>query len=283
MTNQTRTPLFWGVLLLCLVLSSCVSKKKYQELEANRTACEQREEDLKNRLSDMESKNANLEKAGKDLKAVLAETESKLNETTALLDDTSQARLKLDKDLKEKEARLNEREATIKDLHELIERQKNIVKSLLNKIKRALVQYDSSQLSVEIKNGKVYVAMSDKLLFRSGSARVDKTGKEALKQLAQVLANQPDIDIMIEGHTDNVPIKSSIFKDNWDLSVIRATEVVRILTEEFNLDKTQVIPCGRGEYMPKADNDTPEGRAQNRRTEIILSPNLDGLYKLLNV
>lgn len=258
-----------------LVMPSCVSKKKYQELDANRAACEQREADLKTRLEDMTAKNAGLE-------ANLNETQAELKKTSVLLDDTGMARAELDKALKEKEARLNEREATIKELKELIDKQKDVVRSLLSKIKHALIKYDSSQLSVEVKNGKVYVAMSDKLLFRSGSARVDEKGKEALKQLAEVLANQTDIDILIEGHTDNVPIKSSTFKDNWDLSVFRATEVVRILTDEFNLDRTKLIPSGRGEYMPKAENDTEEGRAQNRRTEIILSPNLDELYKLLN-
>lgn len=284
MTVLLRNLILVGLVFFCMAMTACVSKKKYQELDATRTACEQREQDLISKVSDMESMIAELEKANKESQAQLSETSSKLNETTAMLDDTSKERLKLDMDLKEKEARLNERENTIKDLHELIERQKNIVRSLLNKIKRALVQYDNSELSVEIKNGKVYVAMSDKLLFRSGSIRVDQNGKEALKQLAEVLVNQPEIDIMIEGHTDNVPIlKSTTFKDNWDLSVLRATEVVRILTDEFNLDKTKLIPCGRGEHLPKAENETPEGRAINRRTEIILYPNLDALYKLLNM
>lgn len=243
-------------MLVCSVTwtSSCVSKKKYQELDANRLACEQREKDLQNELE----------------------------KTKALLDDTGMARAKLDKALKEKEASLNEREETIKELNDLIAKQKEVVTSLLDKIKSALIKYDSSQLSVEIKNGKVYVAMSDKLLFRSGSAKVDETGKEALKKLAEVLAGQTDIDIMIEGHTDNVPIKSAHYKDNWDLSVLRATAVVRILTDEFSLDQAKMIPAGRGETMPKADNDTQEGRAINRRTEIILSPNLDELYNLLN-
>lgn len=258
-----------------VMMSACVSKNKYLELDANKTACEQRESDLKNQLEDMTAKNAELD-------ANLKETTAELTKTSALLDDTGMARAELDKALKEKEARLNEREATIKELQELIDRQKDVVRSLLSKIKHALMKYDSSQLSVEIKNGKVYVAMSDKLLFKSGSTQVDVNGKEALKQLAGVLADQTDIDIVVEGHTDNVPIKSSRFKDNWDLSVLRATEVVRILSDEFNLDQTKLIPSGRGEYLPKADNDTDEGKAQNRRTEIILSPNLDELYKLLN-
>lgn len=265
----------WVTILSCVFLSACVSKKKYLELDATRMDCEQREDILKKNLSDMEAKNAELEKN-------LNELNAELDITKAQLDDTGMAQAKLDKDLKEKIARITEREKTIKDLNELIGKQKDIVNALLSKIKNALVKYDSSQLSIEIKNGKVYVAMSDKLLFKSGSTKVDVTGKEALKQLAEVLSKQRDIDILIEGHTDNVPIKSAVYKDNWDLSVSRATEVVRILSDEFKLDRTKLIPSGRGEYLPKADNTTDEGRAKNRRTEIILSPNLDELYKLLN-
>jgi len=262
-------------LLSCAMMSACVSKKKYRELDANRVACEQRESDLKKQLSETEAKSSELEKDVKEAKA-------EIEQTKALLDNTGMARAKLDKELKEKIARIEEREKTIKDLNELIDKQKEVVNKLLNKIKNALVKYDSSQLSVEVKNGKVYVAMSDKLMFQSGSTKIDVNGKEALKQLADVLSKQTDIDILIEGHTDNVPIKSAVFKDNWDLSVFRATEVVRILTDEFKLDKTKLIPSGRGEFSPKADNATEEGRAKNRRTEIILSPNLDELYKLLS-
>lgn len=261
--------------LSCVLMSACVSKKKYRELDANRVACEQRESDLKKQLSETEAKGSELEKDVKEAKA-------EIEQTKALLDNTGMARAKLDKELKEKVARINEREKTIKDLNELIDKQKEVVNKLLSKIKNALVKYDSSQLSVEVKNGKVYVAMSDKLMFQSGSTKIDVNGKEALKQLADVLSKQTDIDILIEGHTDNVPIKSPVFKDNWDLSVFRATEVVRILTDEFKLDKTKLIPSGRGEFSPKDDNATDEGRAKNRRTEIILSPNLDELYKLLN-
>lgn len=266
---------FMTVFLSCVLMSACVSKGKYKELDATRLACEQRESDLKKQLSESEAKSAELEKDVKEAK-------TELTETKALLDDTGMARAKLDKELKEKIARISEREKTIKDLNELIDKQKEVVNKLLNKIKSALVKYDSSQLSVEVKNGKVYVAMSDKLMFQSGSTKIDENGKEALKQLAEVLAKQTDIDILVEGHTDNVPIKSPVFKDNWDLSVFRATEVVRILTDEFKLERTKLIPSGRGEFSPKADNSTDEGRAKNRRTEIILSPNLDELYKLLN-
>ena len=124
--------------------------------------------------------------------------------------------------------------------------------------------------------------MSDKLLFKSGSAEVEEKGLDALKKLAEVLNNNKDVGVMIEGHTDNIPIKTAQFKDNWDLSVARATNIVRMLDEVHQVDAKNLTAAGRGEYMPKASNETAEGRAKNRRTEIILSPKLDELYKLIN-
>ena len=120
------------------------------------------------------------------------------------------------------------------------------------------------------------------LLFQSGSATVDKRGKEALGKLAEVLNKQANVDVYIEGHTDTKPIHTARFADNWDLSVIRATSVVRILTKEYGVSPMQIVPSGRGEYLPVADNETTEGRSKNRRTEIIIAPKLDELLKILN-
>jgi chemotaxis protein MotB len=128
----------------------------------------------------------------------------------------------------------------------------------------------------------VYVAISDKLLFKSGSAKVDEKGKEALGVLAKVLEKNPDLDIVVEGHTDSIPIKTERFADNWDLSVIRATSVVRILCTDFGIPPRQITPSGRGEYFPKAQNDTPENRALNRRTEIIIAPKLGEIFKAIS-
>jgi len=141
--------------------------------------------------------------------------------------------------------------------------------------------FQTDELSVEIKNGKVYVSMSDKLLFKSGSAAIETKGKEAIKMLADVLSKNQDIDILIEGHTDNVPIRTAVYRDNWDLSVARATSIVRILTDEYKITPTRLTASGKGEFSPRALNDTPEGRASNRRTEIILSPKLDEIMELL--
>ena len=175
-----------------------------------------------------------------------------------------------------------ERERTINELQDMINAQTERVQNLLNSVKDALLGFSSDELTVREKDGKVYVAMSDKLLFESGSARVDKRGKEALAKLAEVLNKQSDIDVYIEGHTDSKPINTAQFKDNWDLSVIRATSVVRILTKDYGVKPLQIQPCGRGEFMPVADNETADGRAKNRRTEIIMAPKLDKLYQMLN-
>lgn len=188
---------------------------------------------------------------------------------------------KLNALLNQKKNELNERECTINELQQMINAQNEKVRKLLSSVKDALLGFSSDELTVREKDGKVYVAMSDKLLFQSGSARLDKRGEEALGKLAEVLNKQTDIDVFIEGHTDNKPINTVQFKDNWDLSVIRATSVVRILIKNYNVNPLQIQPSGRGEYMPVDDNETAEGRSKNRRTEIIMAPKLDKLFQML--
>ena len=188
---------------------------------------------------------------------------------------------KLNALLSQKKNELSERERTINELQDMINAQNEKVKQLLNSVKDALLGFSTDELTVREKDGKVYVAMSDKLLFQSGSARLDKRGEEALGKLAEVLNKQTDIDVFIEGHTDNKPINTVQFKDNWDLSVIRATSVVRILIKNYGVNPLQIQPSGRGEYMPVDDNETAEGRSKNRRTEIIMAPKLDKLFQML--
>ena len=188
---------------------------------------------------------------------------------------------KLNALLQQKMSELDERERTINELQDMMNAQNAKVQNLLSSVKDALLGFNSDELTVTEKNGKVYVAMSDKLLFQSGSAKVDKRGKEALAKLAEVLNKQNDIDVYIEGHTDSKPINTAQFKDNWDLSVIRATSVVRILTKDYGVNPLQIQPCGRGEFMPVADNETADGRSKNRRTEIIMAPKLDKLMQML--
>lgn len=186
-------------------------------------------------------------------------------------------------ELEAKEKLLQEREKALHQLQSVIARQDSITKRLNDILRNALLGFKSDELSVEIKNGKVYVSMSDKLLFKSGSAAIETKGIEAIKVLAGVIEKNSDIDILIEGHTDNIPIKTAVYRDNWDLSVARAISIVHILIDDYKIAPTRLTASGKGEYSPKASNATPEGRAKNRRTEIILSPKLDEIMKLLKV
>ncbi len=184
-------------------------------------------------------------------------------------------------ELIDKEKLLLDREKSLNDMKKVIARQDSITNRLNNTLRNALLGFKSDELSVEIKNGNVYVSMSDKLLFKSGSAAIEKGGLEAIKVFASVISKNTDIDILVEGHTDNIPIKTTVYTDNWDLSVARATSIVRKLTEEYKILPTRLTASGKGEFSPRALNSTPEGRASNRRTEIILSPKLDEIMKLL--
>jgi chemotaxis protein MotB len=183
--------------------------------------------------------------------------------------------------LAEKEQLLKDREARLKVLEDIVKKQDDLMNALSDRIKQALLGFAADELSVEMRNGKVYVSMSDKLLFRSGSDAVEAKGKEALAKLAEALQRNADISIQIEGHTDSIPIRNDRFRDNWDLSAARSTSVVRLLTTGTGMHPDRLTASGKGEFNPIAPNSTPEGRAKNRRTEIILSPKLDILMELL--
>lgn len=241
---------------------------------------------LKNNLNELSGEKKKLTEEFNSLSArnndLQAKYENLINENLSQTDKLNRALRDKSDELNAKEKLLSERERTLDEMKKIIDRQDEINKRLNSTLRNALLGFNPDELSVEVKNGKVYVSMSDKLLFKSGSAAVEDKGKEALKLLAGVLDKNPDIDILVEGHTDNVPIKTAVYKDNWDLSVARATSIVRILTTDHKIAPTRVTASGRGEFFPKATNDTPEGRARNRRTEIILSPKLDELLQLLN-
>lgn len=257
---------------------------------------------------DIHSRYDQMVKANQELRAIEDMLNNRINQLLALsANENQQLREDLQKksdELLAKEKELNTKASTLADqqksieqltadlearskrvaeLESVLNQQEKTVTDLKNTIDKALSGFSSSDLTVERKNGKVYVSLSEKLLFASGSTIVDPKGKDALKKLAEVLRANPDITVEIEGHTDNVPLKSNNFpKDNWDLSVLRATSIVKILTQENGVDAKRVIAEGRGEFYPVADNGTVEGKARNRRTEIILSPNLDALYQLID-
>lgn len=265
-------------LLLC---TSCVTKKKFMIAETGRLAALSSRDSVQELLTDCRNTGNQLSAQVKTLLQDTARMGSSIRQYQTMLNANMTEQEKLNALLSQKKNELNERERTINELQTMIKAQNDKVQSLLNNVKDALLGFSTDELTVREKDGKVYVAMSDKLLFQSGSARLDKRGEEALGKLAEVLNKQTDIDVFIEGHTDNKPINTVQFKDNWDLSVIRATSVVRILIKNYNVNPLQIQPSGRGEYMPVDDNETAEGRSKNRRTEIIMAPKLDKLFQML--
>lgn len=216
----------------------------------------------------------------------------KESETRKALSDLQKAQEELFKkedELRKKEAAYNEtnnklkgRETRISELEGLINRQDSMMKALKSTLTNALIGYKDKGISIEEKNGMIYVSLEERLLFASGSIVVDKTGETALKDLAKVLAQNTDMQILIEGHTDNVPISTSCMKDNWDLSVLRATSVVRILMKDSGIKPRQLTPAGRGEYLPLDPANTAEARKKNRRIEVILVPDIGKLLNLVN-
>lgn len=247
----------------------CADNKK---LRADTTALHRNIQQKDSTINSLNNKNSELDNAYKTLSNV---SDKKLTDLNNSLEAKS-------KELALREKSLSEKDQKLKELQSLLKRQDSLLNGLNNTIKNALLGFKSDEFGVEMKNGKVYVSLSDKLLFKSGKANVEDKGKEAIKKLSEVLVKNTDIDIAIEGHTDNVPIKTDLYKDNWDLSVARSVNIVRMITDEFGLDPKRVTASGKGEFAPAASNDTAEGRAKNRRTEIVLSPKLEELLKILN-
>ena len=264
--------------LTILLCTSCVTKKKFMLAELAATASK---DSLQGLLTDCRNTGNQMSVQIKNLMRDTTKMGNSIRQYQSMLNVNMTEQEKLNALLNQKKNELNERERTINELQQMINAQNEKVRKLLSSVKDALLGFSSDELTVREKDGKVYVAMSDKLLFQSGSARLDKRGEEALGKLAEVLNKQTDIDVFIEGHTDNKPINTVQFKDNWDLSVIRATSVVRILIKNYNVNPLQIQPSGRGDYMPVDDNETAEGRSKNRRTEIIMAPKLDKLFQML--
>ena len=273
---------FVALALATTLLSSCVvGRKKFEQSENARWRAYYSRDILAALLDDSRAQYAALDQRCGMLMNDTALLKKSIRNYQTMLANNQTENKKLNSSLAEKIKELQEREQTIAQLQGMIEAQQQKVKDLLASVKDALLGFSSEDLTVTEKDGKVYVSLSDKLLFESGKAIVNQQGKMALGKLAEVLNKQTEIDVYIEGHTDNVPIHTAVFQDNWDLSVIRATSVVRILTETYSVNPLQIQPCGRGEFKPVDTNESAEGRAHNRRTEIIMAPRLDKLLQLL--
>lgn len=216
-------------------------------------------------------------KSKEEIQAMLSEIQALQSELMARED----ALFKAERTLQDKQNQLELQNAKITELTALIEQQNAKMQDIKNKIQNALVGYEGNGLQIESRNGRIYVSLDEKLLFQSGKWSVDTRGKQAIRQLSGVLAGQKDIDILVEGHTDNVPYSGNgNITDNWDLSVKRATAIVRILLENKELEASRVTAAGRSEFNPVDTANTKEARQKNRRIEIILTPKLTELLQL---
>jgi chemotaxis protein MotB len=312
------------IFIMSILLVSCVTSKKYNDLEAKKNETDKENKRLRAQMEastqQLQSSIDDLEKQRKQLqsdttslgasarkmnvellsqKRIQQELQSRnelLNNTKteeakkliAQLQTTQEDLIKkedqlklTDQQLAQKDKELKEREQKLKELQSILSRKDSAVNALRATVANALLGFENKGLTIVQKNGKVYISLEEQLLFASGSTIVDKKGEEALRQLAKVLEKNQDINVMIEGHTDNVPISGGAIKDNWDLSVMRATAIVRILRDNSKIDPKRLIAAGRAEFLPIDPANTPEAKKKNRRTEIILTPKLDELFKVL--
>lgn len=311
---------FFQLLLLIsiLLLQSCiVTKKKYDDMLAQKVKAEgelaQKTDDLTKaqaQLKDLEEKLSKLKAdttslgdqkrassqkladLNKEYDQLSAYYKNLLNNSGKLNRDLAQNREQLlaIQDNLDRTRRLNdslgnsllEREKKVRELETILANKDKAVQDLKNRISNALLNFKENDLTVNVKNGKVYVSLAEQLLFGSGSIEVDAKGVTALQQLAKAIKDQKDIQIMVEGHTDNVPIgkKSQYMQDNWDLSVMRATSITKILTKA-GVSANQITASGKGEFLPLLANTSDANKQKNRRTEIIITPDLDELFKIL--
>lgn len=311
---MNKTYYLISVTCIAILITSCVSQNRFNRVSQKANLLESEkivnEEKLKTCISEREKlleqgalmsiendklKKDTLERGIYQRKiqqnySILNETYDKVLKNQDRMQAYSNEELtKREKELFASEKRINQlqtdvqaREERVKHLEKVLAEKDEAVNNLKSKVSNALLNFKEKDLTVVVKNGKVYVSLSEQLLFNSGSIDINPEGVEPLRKLATALKDQQDISIMVEGHTDNVPIakgKAGV-KDNWDLSVLRATSIAKILTEA-GVSPTKVIPSGRSEYSPIAEGNSAEARQKNRRTEIILTPKLDELFKIL--
>jgi chemotaxis protein MotB len=239
--------------------------------------------DLKNAKSNLEKLNASYDALEKNSSKALAENSQQNRELLKQLEDKEEALAKEQNRLEQLQKDLASRSKRVEELEGLIAEKEQKMSNLKDNLSRALTNFEGQGLSVELRDGKVYVSMENKLLFASGSWNVGSEGQKAVQELAKVLGQNPDIAVLIEGHTDDVPYGGSgAINDNWDLSTKRATEVLKLLLKNENIDPQNLTAAGKGEFAPVAPNTSPEGKAKNRRIEVVLTPKLDEISRLLS-
>ena len=256
-------------------LTSCVSKKKYTALETQNTQTEGELSTAKMELASCLDKQKASTTEIDYLKSINNQLLHSNNSLSAL---SAQESANLEKFLES----LSEKERQVKSLQNALNKKDSVMFALVSSLKGEFIAADDEDIQIEVEKGAVFVSISDKMLFDSGDAKLSKDAKDVLEKVARVLNNQPDMEVMVEGHTDNKGFKDgAAIKDNWELSVQRAASVVRVLQDDYNVDPSRLIPAGRSYYTPIASNDTKEGRAQNRRIKVIILPKLDQFYGMI--
>lgn len=272
---------FLGTLTMAILLSSCVSQKKYAELEAQQKETQDLLNSATVKLNDCleekasaTSKLQTLEDQNAFLKANNQELINNMGNLTTL---TTKGAENLEKSLES----LQEKDLTIRKLQDAVTRRDSVNLSLVQSLKGVLGNLDDEDIEISVEKGVVFVSISDKLLFRSGSYNITNAAKAVLGKVAKVVNNKPDFEFLVEGHTDNVPYSSGVLVDNWDLSSKRATAIVRTLQKDFNVAPERMTAAGRSFYVPLASNDTAADRAKNRRTRIVVLPKIDQFYNMI--
>ncbi len=266
---------------LAILLSSCVSQKKFSELESK----QKETQDLLNTAT-VKLNSCLEEKASStsQLKVLKDQVSNLKNQNSALLNNVGNLATLSTKEAENLEKSLEsikEKDLQIKTMQDALTKKDSVTLALVTSLKGALGNLDDEDIQVNVEKGVVYVSISDKLLFTSGSYNVSSRAREVLGKVAKVVNDKPDIEFLVEGHTDNVPIKNKVLLDNWDLSVKRATSVVRVLQKDFKVDPKRMTAAGRSYYIPVSDNSTAENRAKNRRTRIVVLPKLDQFYNMI--
>lgn len=281
-------PILIPVIAPVVLLFSCVSSKKFKSAQARYDTLSIQYSQLQGKLNDCDNEKAALGRKNSGLENDIANLNKQIdflkqNNTQALkqLEDLSVISASQAESIKKSLENLGAKDSYIQTLQQQMARKDSLNMALVMNLKGAVGNMDDQDINIKVDKGVVYIDISDKLLFKSGKYEVTDQAKAVLGKVAAVLKNQPDIEFMVEGHTDNVPYRSSILLDNWDLSVKRATAVVRILQNEYGLDPAKMAAAGRGEYKPVDDNATKDGKAANRRTRIVILPQLDQFFKLL--
>lgn len=268
-------------LLLAVILSSCVSTKKYKkkvaELQSMDSSYQKVHHELDICLNDKEQKSEKV----KGLENELAYLKSISNNLLQQLNDLSIITNSQAESIKKSLENINTKDIYIKGLQKEMSRKDSLNMALVLNLKGALKDVNDEDIEINVEGSAVFISISDKMLFKSGSYEISEEAKSVLSKVADVIKAQPKIQFMVEGHTDNKPIYKGQIKDNWDLSVLRATSVVRTLQKDYGIEPNRMIAAGRGEYLAVTSNDTEEGKSKNRRTRIVILPELDQFFKLL--